>query len=173
MSKIRKPTPEEHVILDELNEQVKPFGFDVFYYNKGGLKNSERPWRIGRKRADYLRFFHTLDLLQKFVDRLVFEYVQVEKMNTMFKVYGSDARFKITLSGNKPNYQFTPHKEPVATPIPGGRSMRWTASDFKTKRHNFKSLNNTLHEWSAVEARYHSEIARAQSAIAKKQEAEA
>lgn len=111
---IRILADEEQSALDEINAQLKPYRFEVHYYNKDGKKNARRPWRI-QMRNDSCRFFDTFEQLKKYADRVVFEHIEIDKMNTKLKLYSSKAHVEIRWMNNMPSYHF--HK-----PIFGGLS---------------------------------------------------
>jgi hypothetical protein len=164
MSRVRNANGEELALLDDLNERLKPYGFTVIYYNKGGLKNSRRPWRFGRKNEN-MRYFDSPEQLAKYVEGILNKFIEIEKMNVTFRLYGMPLSARLSWRDNTPVFAFID---------PNGRMVprRYPEKGFAKAKYGILRLGDTRYtSWEAFRAAFSAKIADRQRYLTEKNNA--
>ncbi len=104
------PTPDEAERIEAINVLLKPAKFGCEFFNKGGLKASERPFRIfpvPRHRDLYIRYFETIEGMEKYANRVIDERNRVDNLNVTLKMFDAYSSCKIRWVNSKCYFDLT------------------------------------------------------------------
>jgi hypothetical protein len=105
----RIPTGDEHERIRACNERLTPLGLKAFFFSKDGPNGSRRPFRLTRNgRTDSMRYFTTIDALERYTDRVFTEQDQVQKLNVLLKMFDTGYKTQIIWKSNKCEYELSP-----------------------------------------------------------------